>query len=70
MALTPRQLETIKNIKIKGIISPVDIIKYCFEKIKQPNNTSYLKHPNALRTKRRRHSKLYYQQIISFYQNK
>ena len=62
--LTPRQLETLEHIKIKGIKTPEDIILYCNKKLLQPRSLSYTKHFNAPKTERRRHSKNYYHEII------
>lgn len=67
--LSLRQQETIENLKIKGITTPDDIIRYCLLKIPQPNKITYVKHPNAKRVPRRRHSKKYYYEIIDYYTN-
>ena len=65
--LTDRQKLTLEHLKEKGITSAEDIIKYCLTKIPQPRSVSYTKHFNAPRTKRRRHSKNYYHEIIYYF---
>lgn len=68
MALTPRQLETIEHLAVSGTKTPEQIIAYCESRLLRPHRRNHLKHPE-LRVPGRRHSKKYYQEIISHYKD-
>lgn len=65
MTLTPRQQLTLDHLKQQGITKPLDIIKYCLEKINKPRRSN-LKSQYYSNNQLRRRSKQYYQDIINY----
>lgn len=79
MALTPRQIQTIKDLSYKQTQTPKQIIAYCEEKLKLPRAGLSSRKRKLLKAKglsvsksrigTRRFSRKYYQEIINHYKD-
>lgn len=66
MELTYRQKLTLEHLKGIGITEPIDIIKFCIEKLDKPRGGTLNNGGHRSKSQTRKHPRRYYQEIINY----